>query len=205
VGALGVQHDPRVQSRRRRPPARRILRSWTLAATAIAQSGAPFSLLSGGYITQPDGSVVPVAGLGTSNSLANSGQNTVATSLTAPEIRAFLGIRKSAAGTATFVNGLGAAFREPEPGDVGNLQRRIFRGPAAVDLNVGVRRTITLHDAMRVELRAEAVKLLNRVDWLVPDQALLGTDAQSGSAVFSNGLTQWNRPRTFQLGVRVAF
>ena len=183
----------------------KLLRGWTVAATAIVQSGAPFSLLSGGYVIQPDGSVVAVTGLGTMTSQADSGENTVTTSLTAGQIQQFLGIRKTPGGVVSYVNAPATAFREPDPGTVGNLQRRMFNGPGAVDLNFGLLRSIPLKEPFRAEFRAEAINLLNRVDWLVNDQALLGNDLQNGSATFSNGVTQWNSPRTLQFSLRLTF
>jgi hypothetical protein len=176
----------------------RILSGWSIAGTVIAQSGAPFSLLSGGYVTMPDGEVVAVSGLGTLTSTADSGQNTVATSLDAARIRQFLGVRKSGDGIVSYVNAPAGAFSQPAPGTIGNLQRRMFSGPGALNVNLGLRKSIPLREQVRAEFRAESINLLNRVNWLVGDQTLLGSQ-------FSNDVTQWNPPRSLQFSLRLVF
>ncbi len=183
----------------------KILNRWRIAATVVAQSGAPLSLLSGGYVTMPDGSTALVSGLGTLTSQADSGQNTVATSLPGPEIRRSLGIRKSAGGVVTYVNAPSGSFQEPAPGTVGNLQRRMFSGPGAVDLNLGLHKSIPLGERVQAEFRAEAINLLNRVDWLVRDQVFLGTAAPNGAPAFNNDIVQWNSPRSLQFTLQLAF
>ena len=166
----------------------RVLGGWSIAGIVIAQSGAPFSLLSG---------------LGTFASIADSGQNTVATSLTAGQIKQFFGIRKGPSGIVTYVNAPAGAFEEPAPGAVGNLQRRMFSGPGAFNLNLGLRKTLPLGERLRAELRAESINLLNNVNWLVGDQTYLGTNANA--SVFDNNIRQWNAPRTFQFSFRLVF
>ncbi len=183
--------------------ARRVLSRWSVSGILIAQSGAPFSLVSGGYVTLPNGSVTEVSGLGTFTYLADSGQNSVYTQLTGGQIRQFFGIRENPNGTVGYVNAPADAFQEPAPGTIGNLQKRLFRGPGAVNLNVGLRKTIPLTERFEGEFRAESINLLNKVNWLVGDQAYLGTSGQG--TVFNNNVTQWNAPRTFQFTVRVVF
>jgi hypothetical protein len=168
----------------------RLAGGWSIAAIAVAQSGAPFSLLSG---------------LGTLVAAADSGQNTVVTSLTAGQIGQYFGIRKGPGGTVSYVNAPAGAFAEPVPGALGNLQRRTFSGPGAFNLNVGLRKTVSLSERLRVEFRAESINLLNNVNWLVGDQTYLGTDSKTSASVFDNNIAQWNTPRTFQFSLRVIF
>jgi hypothetical protein len=182
---------------------RRILRGWSVSGIVIAQSGAPFSLLSGGYVTSPAGSVIPITGLGTFISQADSGENTVQTSLTAGQIRNYFGIRENAGGALTYVNAPAGAFQEPGADAVGNLQRRMFTGPGAFDLNLGVRKKLSLTERISVELRAESLNVLNNVNWLVGDQTYTGTE--KNASVFDGNITQWNSPRTFQFLIRVLF
>jgi len=183
----------------------RVLGGWSISAIAIAQSGAPFSLLSGGSVVTPKGDVVSVSGLGTFASQANAGQNTVVMSLTAGEIRQYFGIRKSPDGTLTYVNAPAGVFEEPAPGALGNLQRRMFAGPGAFNLNLGLRKVIPLTERTRAEFRAESINLLNSVNWLVGDQSYLGTNSQDRTAVFDNNIAQWNSPRTIQFSLRLLF
>ncbi len=182
---------------------RRLWSNWSVSGIAIAQSGAPFSLLSGGYVVAPDGQVSQVSGLGTFGSQADSAQNTVSTSLTAGEIRQFFGIRENPGGTVSYVNAPASAFQEPAAGTLGNLQRRMFTGPGALDLNLGLRKLIVMTEQTRLEFRAESVNLLNSVNWLVGYQTYLG--AANQKAVFGNNVSQWNSPRLFQFALRLTF
>lgn len=182
---------------------KRVLSHWSLSGILMAQSGAPFSLLSGGYVTEPNGTVSEVVGLGTFTSLADSGQNSVFTSLTGGQIKQFFGIHEDPNATVTYVTAPAGAFQEPAPGTIGNLQKRLFRGPGASNLNLGLRKTISLTERSQAEFRAESINVLNKVNWLVGDQAYLGTSGQS--SVFNNNVSQWNTPRTFQFSLRVSF
>jgi hypothetical protein len=183
----------------------RLLGGWSVSGIAIAQSGAPYSLLSGGYVTAPGGTVSGISGLGTFTSQADSGQNTVATPLSAGQIQTFLGIRKNGDGSVTDVNAPAGAFQEPGFGTVGNLQRRMFTGPAAFNLNVGIRKAISLSERTRAEFRAESINLLNDVNWLVGDQSYLGTSSQKNGSLFEGSVTQRNSPRSIQVSLRVSF
>jgi len=173
----------------------KVLGGWGVSGIMIAQSGAPFSLLSE---------------LGTFNTEANSGENTLSTSLTAGQIEQYLGVQRSPSGLVTFVNAPAGSFQEPGPGQVGNLGRRIFTGPNAFNLDLSVRKIITITERMRVEVRAESINVLNNENWLVNDQFLqlssTGTPLVSnGNAVFGGGLSQWTPPRSFQFMLRVRF
>ncbi len=183
----------------------RVLSGWSIAGIVMAQSGAPFSLLSGGALVTPTGASAALSGLGTFASIADSGENTVATSLTAGQIGQFFGIRKVPSGIVTYVNAPAGAFEEPAPGALGNLQRRMFSGPGAFNLNLGLRKTVPLAERLRAEFRAESINLLNNVNWLVGDQSYLGTSAKTNMSVFDNNVTQWNAPRTFQFSLRLLF
>ncbi len=182
---------------------RRVLSHWSVSGIFMAQSGAPFSLLSGGYVTEPNGTVTEVSGLGTFTSIGDSGQNSVYTSLTGSQIRQFFGIRENLNGTVSYVTAPAGAFQEPVPGTIGNLQKRLFNGPGAFNLNLGVRKMIALTERSQAEFRAESINVLNNVNWLVGDQAYLGNNGQG--AVFNNNVAQWNLPRTFQFSLRVLF
>ena len=183
----------------------RLLRGWSISGIVISQSGAPFSLLSGGSVTTPGGNLTSISGLGTSTSQADSGQNTVVTSLTAGQIRKFFGIRKNADGTVTYVNAPAGVFQEPGIGAVGNLQRRMFTGPGAFNLNLGIRKAISLTERTSAEFRAESINVLNNVNWLVGDESYMGASNQKNTSLFDSNVTQWNSPRTFQFSVRLRF
>jgi len=181
----------------------RVLGNWSLSGIVIAQSGAPFSLLSGGYVVAPDGQVNLVTGLGTLVSQADSGQNTVVTSLIAGQIQPFFGMRENPDGTVSYVHAPASAFQEPGPATLGNLQRRMFTGTGAFNLNLGLRKMIPVAEGKQVEFRAEAINLLNNVNWLVGDQTYLGPSGTEAS--FNNNVSQWNAPRTVQFLLKFLF
>jgi hypothetical protein len=183
----------------------RLLSGWSISGIVMAQSGAPFSLLSGGTVTTPNGNVTSISGLGTFISQADSGQNTVVTSLTAGQIQKSFGIRKNADGTVTYVNAPAGAFQEPGVGAVGNLQRRMFTGPGAFNLNLGVRKTISLTERTWAEFRAESINVLNNANWLVGDESYMGASNQKNASLFDGNISQWNSPRTFQFSLRLSF
>jgi Carboxypeptidase regulatory-like domain/TonB dependent receptor len=184
--------------------ARKIFGGWSISGILIAQSGAPFSLLSG---------------LGTFNTEANSGENTVSTNLTAGQIQQYFGIQKNPDGSVTYVNtpltagpSASQAFQEPGPGQVGNLQRRMFTGPSAYNLDLGIRKVIAVTERVRIELRAESINVFNHENWLVGDQTLCnpnlgGCSATAGQPpVFQPGnIFQWTPPRSFQFLLRLRF
>ena len=168
---------------------RKVLGGWSLSGIAIAQSGAPFSLLSG---------------LDTANTPQDSGQNTVTTSLTSGQIEQYFGINKSS-GSVTYVKNFPAgAFQEPTPGSLGTLQRRSFSGPGAFNLNLGLRKVISVSERMRMEIRAESINVLNKENWLVGDQTLVPV-ASGQPTTFSGSVTQWTPPRTIQFQLRLLF
>ncbi len=101
------------------------------------------------------------------------------------------------------MNAPAGAFAEPAAGAVGNLQRRMFTGPGAFNLNLGVRKLIQVNERTRLEMRAESINVFNRVAWLAGDQTFLGT--VQGTAQFNNNITQWNSPRSIQFAVRLLF
>jgi hypothetical protein len=181
----------------------RVLSHWSVSGILMAQSGAPFSLLSGGSVVEPNGAVNQISGLGTFTYQADSSQNSVFTSLPGGQIKQFLGIHESPNGSVSYVTAPAGAFEEPAPGTIGNLQKRLFTGPVALNLNLGLRKTLSVTERYRAEFRAEAVNLPNRVNWLVGDQAYLGNNGPA--SVFNNNVTQWNTPRTLQFSLRLSF
>ena len=98
------------------------------------------------------------------------------------------------------MNAPAGAFAEPAPGALGTLQRRMFTGPGAFNLNLGLRKTVALTDRLRAEFRVESINLFNNVSWLVADQTYVAE-----ASVFDNNVTQWNTPRTFQFSLRLLF
>jgi hypothetical protein len=81
----------------------------------------------------------------------------------------------------------------------------MFTGPGALNLNLGIRKAISLSERTWAEFRAESINLLNNVNWLVGDQSYLGTSDPKNDCLFTGSVTQWNSPRSIQISLRLSF
>ncbi len=90
-----------------------------------------------------------------------------------------------------------AAFSLPAFGTFGNAGRNILTGPGYRNVNLAVVKYIPVGRTLRLQLRAEAFNLLNRIDLDLPD-------AYFGSPTFGQVLSAGS-PRRIQFGVRAVF
>jgi len=90
-----------------------------------------------------------------------------------------------------------AAFVQPV-GQLGNAPRMNgdVRRPWNLTENVSVAKTIAVSSGLRLDLRAEAFNLFNRVIWGAPEQNF-------NSNNFGLITSQGNSPRQMQLGVKL--
>lgn len=140
-----------------------LLGGWSVSGILTWQSGAPFSIVSG---------------RGTINAEAYSELNTVDPSLSKPEIDALLGVRQTGFGpsfiapSAIAPDGSGSKqlFGNPQPGEAGALQRRLFSGPWTFNLDFAVLKSFRFGDTSEIEFRGEAANVFNNPSWIVPNQ-----------------------------------
>jgi hypothetical protein len=156
------------------PRMRWLIGGWSLGSVLTWQSGTPFSVLSG---------------RGTVNRTANRSNftNTANTTLNGEQLDAITGFFMTATGPmfispsvigsdgrGTAADGRaafgGQAFSNPGPGTLGGLQRRMFSGPWAFNLDASVLKTIRITDRQSVEIRAEAFNLPNHPAFGVGDE-----------------------------------
>ena len=90
-----------------------------------------------------------------------------------------------------------AAFAMPQFGTFGNAGRNILVGPGYANVNLGIIKHVPLGARARLQLRAEAFNLLNRVNYDLPD-------AFVGSPTFGSILSA-QPPRRCQFGARLLF
>jgi hypothetical protein len=90
-----------------------------------------------------------------------------------------------------------AAFSMPPFGTFGNSGRNTLEGPGYQTVNVALVKRIHFGQQGRLELRAEAFNLFDRVNYDLPD-------AFFGSPTFGRILSAQS-PRRVQLGIRTAF
>jgi hypothetical protein len=90
-----------------------------------------------------------------------------------------------------------AAFAMPAFGTFGNAGRNILDGPGYANVNLGVIKHVPLGARAKLQLRAEAFNLLNRVNYDLPDAFI-------GSPTFGRILSA-GPPRRCQFGARLLF
>jgi hypothetical protein len=90
-----------------------------------------------------------------------------------------------------------AAFAFSARGTFGNAGRNILEGPGYANVNLGLIKHVVLGGRVRLQLRAEAFNLFNRVNLNLPDNFL-------GSPTFGQILSAGS-PRHVQFGVKLLF
>ncbi|HYR91195.1 MAG TPA: TonB-dependent receptor [Terriglobia bacterium] len=179
---------------------RALLSGWTVSGVTSWQSGNPFSILSR---------------RGTLIRAQRSSQNTAASGLSKEQLDKILGLRMTPdgpfiiAGSAIGSDGRGVAtdgspafagqaFLNPNPGEIGGLQRRWFSGPWSFNLDLAVLKRFELYETHSLEFRFEALNALNHPTWYVPDQDI-------NSATFGRLQNTANDARRLQLSLRYQF
>jgi hypothetical protein len=91
-----------------------------------------------------------------------------------------------------------AAFAQPTPGTLGDLQRNAVTGPGYWNVDLAISRLITVTGSQRLELRLESFNLFNTFNWGNPL-----TNFNAGT--FGRITTQAGDPRIIQFGVKYDF
>lgn len=178
----------------------RLVSGWTISGIGSYQSGSPFSVLSQ---------------RGTLLRQFRSDQNTASSALRKDQLDNILHFRMSADGpyfvsaaaigpdgravapdgTPAFA---GQAFSNPEPGQIGGLQRRWFSGPWNFNLDLALLKNLSLRERQSIEFRLEALNAFNHPTWVVPDQLINSTS-------FGRIQNTANTSRRLQLSLRYQF
>lgn len=156
----------------------RLVSGWSISGFLTSQSGTPFSILSE---------------RGTLNRAARSaGTNTAVALATKRELDKLLKLRMTGVGpyfvSASVIGADGRAvapdgsapfqgqvFFHPLPGTVGTLQRRMFSGPWASNLDFGIQKNTRITEKQSVEIRMESTNIFNHPTWYVGDQNIDST------------------------------
>jgi hypothetical protein len=158
-----------------------MIEGWQLNAIATYSDGIPFSVLSGSNSLGVGDGIVPRAqsvGAGGNGSLP-SGQRTL----------------KQWFNTAAFAN--------PGAQQWGDSGRNILEGPGTKDIDFSVFKTVRLHEASNLQLRAEFFNLFNTPQFNNPNGTVgpgFGTISSAGSP---NTLQRISRE--IQLAAKVSF
>lgn len=157
---------------------RRFISGWSISGFLTWQSGTPFSILSE---------------RGTLNRAARStGTNTAVALASKSQLDDLLRLRMTGAGpffvSASAIGSDGRAvapdgqppfsgqvFFHPAPGQIGTLQRRMFSGPWAFNLDFGVQKNTKITERHSLEIRMESTNIFNHPTWFVGDQNIDST------------------------------
>ncbi len=151
----------------------RVIGGWILGGTMVWQSGAPFSILSS---------------RGTLNREARSYYNTAVTSLNQSQLNGVVKFQMTgngpmivstaainpADGTGVNTDGqpgfAGQVFSNPDPGNLGTLQRRYFSGPWTFNTDFSLMKNFAITEHKQIQLRMEAFNVLNHATFWSGDQ-----------------------------------
>jgi hypothetical protein len=176
------------------------LGGWSVSSVVRWQSGNPFSVVSK---------------RGTLIRSQRSTQNTASSTMTKDELDDLLEFRMTDRGPFIAAESIigpdgrgvgadeniafgGQAFFNPAPGEIGTLQRRWFSGPSSFNFDFGLTKRTLIYEGQSIDLRMEALNVLNHPTWFVDDQ-----DVNSFS--FGRIHRTANSPRTIQLSLHYRF
>jgi hypothetical protein len=184
-------------------PLNKVIGGWSLGSIMTWQSGGPFSILSGyGTLNRSDSfrSYYNTANTSLTNSqlsqlvsfqMTGNGPYIVSQSA----INQNDGTGTNSAGTAPFP---GQVFSNPAAGNLGVLQRRSFYGPGFFDVDLSVQRKFRITERQSMEIRAEAVNVLNHPSFYSGDQNINSTSFGVIGSTLST-------PRVMQFAARYRF
>jgi hypothetical protein len=137
---------------------RAVFGGWSLSGILTVQSGNPFSILSG-YATVD----TVTAALNTADATVSGSQLNQLFGVTQYQGRPYF-IQPGD------VSSKSPDFTNPTAGRLGFLQQREFTGPWVSDLDLGLQKTIVIRESQRIEIRGEALNVLNHASWLIGNQ-----------------------------------
>ena len=94
-----------------------------------------------------------------------------------------------------------AAFANPAPGTLGNLERNAAVGPNYWATDMALSKLVRIGATQRVELRLEAFNLFNQFNWGDP----VATNRNFNAGTFGRITTQAGAPRIMQFGIKYDF
>jgi hypothetical protein len=93
-----------------------------------------------------------------------------------------------------------AAFAQPAPGTLGNLERNAAVGPGYWNVDLALSRLVSVGGTQRLELRLESFNLFNRFNWGDPV-----TNFNAGTFGRITTLAVGSAPRIIQFGIKYDF
>ena len=184
-------------------PLDRVIGGWTVGATMVWQSGAPFSILSGygtlnrssGGRSYYNGADTTLQGSALFNAVSYHMTGNGPYVVPASAISSVDGTGVVNPGEPAFT---GQLFFNPGPGQLGTLQRRMFSGPWTFDIDASVKKQIPITERVSAEIRMDGYNALNHATFWVGDQNINTNYFGEVSSMFYN-------PRVLQFGAYLKF
>jgi hypothetical protein len=100
-----------------------------------------------------------------------------------------------------------AAFAAPPPGTFGNTPRNVARGPGQWQVDLSVKKRMTLTEGLRLDFRAEVFNIFNHPQYGLPQADLSAGPGVFGSIISSviSGPVGTGTPRQIQFMLRMTF
>jgi hypothetical protein len=111
-----------------------------------------------------------------------------------------LGTGVSPDGQAPFA---GQVFFNPQPGTVGSLQRRVFRGPVYKSYDFGLIKETVIRENHRIEFHAQFYNVFNHPNFYLSDQNV--NSANFGKILSQNYNNAGIGPREMEFGLNYRF
>jgi hypothetical protein len=184
-----------------------LISGWSLSGFVALYSGSPVGVLSN---------------RGTFNRGARSTNlNTVDTNMTYPELQKLTGLFMTedgprwieeshthpTLGTGVSPDGqapfAGQVFFNPQPGTVGSLQRRVFRGPVYKSYDFGLIKETVIRENHRIEFHAQFYNVFNHPNFYLSDQNV--NSANFGKILSQNYNNAGIGPREMEFGLNYRF
>jgi hypothetical protein len=103
------------------------------------------------------------------------------------------------------------AFTPNAPGTFGNVGKNAFRGPDALNFDIGVTRLFTVMERFQGEFRCDAFNVINKVNLIAPATSTgipgispAGINLTLSSPTFGQ-ISSSGDPRIVQLAMKVSF
>lgn len=177
----------------------RFLHGWTLAATAVAQSGLPFTV----YNTAPFSPIWNNSSCNTTVTagcqvIGNSGgdYNADGNDYDVPDVNRSY---STPTGIGSYLSGIFSPsdFAAPALGTEGNEKLNRFRGPGYFDVDASLIKRTAITERINLQLRFEFFNVLNHSN-------LNGVDSNLADGTFGQTTNVFN-PRWMQIGAKVTF
>lgn len=94
-----------------------------------------------------------------------------------------------------------AAFATPALGTFGNVAPRAFAGPGLQDVDLSIFKTFAIHEAWRVEFRAESFNAFNHANFSNPSSSI----TSSSIGAFGKVTSTITDPREYQFALKLYF